>query len=293
MSRKIAVLLAALMLLGPIASGETYRISDENELNFGRLLICLLRAYEKPSTGDREAIDSVLDAIGAMSASDREVAGDIAEHWLRVYVEGDAYPMYIYDGGDRATALEASGIPDTPTHAFIVLGYTLKDGGISDELKGRCDAAGAAATSFPQSLLILSGGATGRNNPDKHTEAGVMRDYLAERWGIAPGRMLVDERALSTAENAENSFALMRDAGVTTYTIVTSTYHQKWGQVDYNCMAAFYRQAYGYDPTLLANYSFDIAPSETFKNDARWAIRHLCALLGLPDAVIEAMKRAY
>jgi hypothetical protein len=75
-------------------------------------------------------------------------------------------------------------------------------------------------------------------------------------------------------------------------TIVTSSYHQKWGQAVYNCMAEFYRQAYGYDPQLVSNYSYDIEPIEKYQNPQRFAIRQLCALLDLPDEVLEGMKQA-
>ena len=252
----------------------------------------LLRAYEQPSPADGETISAVLDAIGAMDPADREVAETIAVHWDRVYLHADSYPMFIHDGGERAAALEDTSIPDSPTHAFVVLGYELKDGKMTDELKGRCDAAGAAARSFPKALLICSGGATGHNNPKGNTEAGLMKDYLTGKWGIDPARVLTDERAKSTVENAKNSFAMMREHGVETYTIVTSVYHQKWGQALYNCMGAFYKQTYGYETELMENYSFDIEPEERLRNDHRWAIYQLTVMLDLPDEVVEAMKRA-
>ena len=293
MKRRIAILALVLALvLGLSASAEIYHISEENELNFGRLLINLLRAYETPSEGDQEAIDGVLDAIGAMSASDREVADSIAEQWMSVYANPD-YPMHIYDGGQTATALEGTDIPDSPTHAFVVLGFELKDGEMQDELKGRCDAAGAAARTFPNALLICSGGATGHNNKSGHTEAGLMKAYLTEKWGIDPSRVMIDERARTTLENAENTFAMMREAGVETYTIVTSTYHQRWGQAVYNCMAAFYNQAYGYNPRLIENYSFEIEPIERYSKPQNFAIQQLCVMLDLPEEVVEAMKQAF
>ena len=83
----------------------------------------------------------------------------------------------------------------------MVLGYELLNGGMTDELKGRCDAAAAAAKTFPASLLVCSGGATGQNNPQRHTEAGLMKDYLVDECGIAAERVFTDERALTTAEN--------------------------------------------------------------------------------------------
>lgn len=291
--KRIALLVALAILAGAAAMGEGYHISGDNEMNFGRLGIVLLRAYEKPSPDDEAAVETVLDAIGAMDARDREVAEAIAEHWMRVYVNADgSYRLYIHDGGERATALEGSAIPDASTHAFVVLGFELKNGEMTDELKGRCQAAAAAARAFPNAILICSGGATGPHNPQKHTEAGLMKDYLTRQCGIDASRIYIDEKARSTVENARNTFAIMRERGVSTYTLVTSTYHQKWSQVLYNAMAAFCHQSAGYDATLVENYCFDIAPDEAFRNDDRWAMRQLVVMLDLPDEVVEAMKRA-
>ena len=291
MKRKITALVVALALLLSTALAEVYRISDENEMNFGRLGIDLLRAYESPSPDDRQTVDSVLEAIGAMSAADRAVAEAIAEHWMRVYAD-PGYPMYIHDGGERATALEGTEIPDSPTHAFVVLGFKLKNGEMTDELKQRCDAAAAAARSFPGAILVCSGGATGSNNPKKHTEAGLMKAYLTEKCGIDAARIYIDEEARSTVQNAENTFEILRERGVETYTVVTSAYHQRWGQVIYNTMGAFYRQTYGYDAQILENYSCNITTSDEYPNDARWALYQLTVMLDLPGSVVEAMKKA-
>ena len=82
MAKKLVALVALLALVcGAAAMGEVYEISDENELNFGRLLINLLRAYETPSDADQAAIESVLNAIGAMNPTDREVAEAIADQF--------------------------------------------------------------------------------------------------------------------------------------------------------------------------------------------------------------------
>ncbi len=289
--RIIALALALTLLLGAAARAEIYRISEENQMNFGRLLINLIHAHEKPQPGDREAIQGVIEAIGALSEGDRVVAEEIAEHWMTVYADPN-YVMYIHDGGEKASALEGTAIPDSPTHAFVVLGYKLKNGEMADELVQRCEAAAAAARTFPHTILVCSGGPTGSNNPNNHTEGGMMKAYLTGKCGIDPSRVFIDEQAMSTVQNAENTFAIMREQGVTTYTIVTSAYHQRWGQVDYNCMAAFYRQAYGYDARVLENYSCNITYNEQYKNDARWALYHLSVLLDLPQEVKDAIERA-
>ena len=104
-------------------------------------------------------------------------------------------------------------------HAFVVLGFELADGEMTDELKARCEAAAAAAKAFPDSSLICSGGATGENNPEGHTEAGLMKDYLTEQCGIAADRILTDEYAMTTAENALNTFAILKAQGIGVFTV--------------------------------------------------------------------------
>ena len=270
MKRAFTVLAAVLVLmLGTGALADVYHISDENEMNFGRLCIVLIRACESPTPGDADAVQSVLDAIGAMDAGDRVVAEAIAQHWM-----------------------EGSALPDSPTHAFEVLGFKLKNGEMTEELALRCEAAAAAARSFPHAILVCSGGATGSNNPKKHTEAGLMKAYLTEKCGIDASRIFIDEQARSTVENAENTFRILQAQGVQSYTVVTSAYHQKWGQVIYNAMAAFYRQTYGYDTQILENYSCNITYNEEYPNDARWAVYQLAVMLDLPDEVMEAIKRS-
>lgn len=291
MTRTIIALTLALLLLGTSALADVYHISDENEMNFGRLCIDLIHAYEHPTPGDADTIQSVVDAIGAMDASDRAVAEAIADHWMRNYANPD-YEMFIYDGGERATALESIALNDDSNHAFVVLGFKLEKGEMTKELMLRCEAAAAAARSFPSAVLICSGGATGSNNPKKHTEAGLMKKYLVEKCGIDAARIFIDEDARSTVENAENTFAIMREKGVSSYTIVTSAYHQRWGQAVYNCMNAFYKQAYGYEAALVGNYSCDINSNPDYPNEARWAVYQLAVMLDLPDEVMDAIKRA-
>ena len=275
------ILLAALALSGA-ALAEEYKLADANATHFQALLYALMNAYETPSEGDSEAIDSALDAIAARSVADGEVARAIADHWRAVYLDPD-YPMYLYRGDGQATALLEAGFHDSAAHAFVVLGYELKNGEMTDELIGRCDAAAAAAKAFPSAILVCSGGATGDNNPQRHTEAGMMRDYLVNACGIDPGRVYTDERAMTTLENAVNTLAILRERNIETFTLVTSSYHQRWGQVLYNAMAALYRQEYGYHARLAGNFSFDIEPSdERFRQDDRIALRQLSAMLGLP-----------
>ncbi len=258
-----------------------------------QLLEDLLTAYEQPAAEDGQKIEADLAAIRAVSGADYPVAKAIADHWRQVYLDPD-YTLCCHGEGDLAPELAAAGIPDAATHAFVVLGYELLNGEMTDELKGRCEAAAAAARSFPNAILVCSGGATGPNNPDKHTEAGLMKQYLAEVCGIDPERIFTDERAMTTAENAVNTFAIMKEQGVESMTIVTSSYHQRWGQALYNALAAIYEQQQGYHARLIGNYCFDTQPSvDVFLHDDWFAIYQLGEILDLPAAQRKRLPDVY
>ncbi|MBQ8110118.1 MAG: YdcF family protein [Clostridia bacterium] len=292
MKRKIMALLVALtVLLSATALGEEYQMNPDNEMNFGTLIINLLHAYEKPSDGDGQRIDAALETIRQVSAADYDLAFAIADQWRRVYLDA-GFVLHIHRGEPQAAQLQQTALADSPAHAFVVLGYELKNGEMTDELKGRCDAAAAAARAFPSAIVVCSGGPTGKNNPMQHTEAGMMRDYLVT-LGVDESRIYIDERAMSTVQNAINTFEILQAQGVESYTLVTSTYHQRWAQVVYRTMAEIYRQNRGYTAGIVENYSFDIEPSERYRRDDIMAARQLCAILKLSDETVEAMKQLY
>lgn len=293
MKRKaiLLFLITALLLCAP-AQAKGYRIDKKNQENFGHLLIDLLHAYETPSPQDGQTIEQSLEKIKAVRESDYEVAKAIADHWNAVYVNPDGeYVPHLYDGGERALALEQTSLQDSRTHAFVILGFELKNGQMKPELVGRCDAAAAAARSFPNTIIVCSGGATGKNNPKKHTEAGLMKAYLSEQCGIDASRIFTDERAQNTVENAKNTFAILREQGIETITIITSSYHQLRGQALYNAMSALTRQENGYSAKIVENYSYDIEDSDTSQPEDRLAVRQLATMLKLPDRIIDKMKK--
>jgi len=294
--RLAAVLLALLCLASGAARAADeplYQPSPANQPRFGRLLAALVRAYEKPSGGDADTIDALLEEIRLEDETDGLVADMIADHWRAVYLDPD-FALYLWHSGeDEASELESSALEDSDTHAFVVLGYKLKDGEMTNELKGRCKAAAAAARSFPSALLVCSGGATGSNNPKRHTEGGLMRDFLVKKCKIDASRVFCDEKALSTLTNALNTFAILEAQGVETITLVTSSYHQRWGQMIYHTLAEINRLRGDYAPSIVENYNYDIKPVKTYEHDAHFAANQLADLLGLPSDVVRAMKKAF
>ena len=288
MKKAILIILALCILAGSfsVAAADGLYQAQAPEA-FGALLSGLVVAYEEPAEDSWTRIMELLEEIKSSSAEDYELASTITEHWRKVYLDPD-YRLFLWDDGTETPDL---GLPEDASHAFVVLGFELSDGEMTNELKGRCEAAAAAARAYPRSILVCSGGATGSNNPDQHTEAGLMKDYLINECGLDADRIFTDERAMTTAENAVNTMAILQEQGVRTFTVVTSRYHQKWGQVLYNAVAAIYGQRYGYSAEIIGNYCFDIDTDvDSFKKDDRIAIRQLSGILGIPSSMVDIKK---
>ena len=229
-----------------------------------------IQAGPKEGAADwRTLISDLTGAWKSLNQIDRdaqalnsEIARSVAEEWKQLFLY-PGFRFYLH-GTDDPAALPIQG-----RHAFVVLGFELQNGEMTDELKARCDAAAAAAKAFPASILICSGGATGSNNPQGHTEAGLMKAYLSQVCGIGEERIFTEEKAVSTAENALNTFELLRARGIEEITLVTSSYHQRRAQMLYAAVAAFYRHTEGYAVTLAGNYGCDFKETGLFAgNDA-------------------------
>ena len=103
---------------------------------------------------------------------------------------------------------------------IIVLGAQMKPAGPSAVLRFRLDEACEYLTANENTLCVVSGG-QGANEPC--TEAQGMYDYLVEK-GIAPERILMEDKSTDTSENIAYSAALI---GGTDYEvgIVTNNFH--------------------------------------------------------------------
>ena len=112
-------------------------------------------------------------------------------------------------------------------------------------------------------------------------------DHLS---GIAAARIHIDENAMTTVDNAVNTFAILREQGVQTMTIVTSAYHQRWAEAVYNALAAVYSRQRGYSLSLESGFSYDVEPSvEAYRHGARIAASQIAGILGIPrDALRES-----
>lgn len=116
----------------------------------------------------------------------------------------------------------APAVKDFSKPAIVILGYGLNPNGTMRTILRRRVLTGlAVAQFFPQSPVIVTGG----NPQNGNTEAGQMRKMLL-LLGIPDNRIIVEDRANSTVQNAQFSVPLAKQAGTSGIILVTSTTHQ-------------------------------------------------------------------
>jgi uncharacterized SAM-binding protein YcdF (DUF218 family) len=115
-----------------------------------------------------------------------------------------------------------AAVKDFSKPAIVILGYGLNDDGTMRAILRRRVLTGlAVAQFFPQSPVIVTGG----NPRGGNTEAGQMRKMLL-LLGFPDNRIIVEDRANSTVQNAAFSVPLAKQAGTSGIILVTSTTHQ-------------------------------------------------------------------
>jgi len=127
-------------------------------------------------------------------------------------------------GLSPATSLAepAPAAKDFSKPAIVILGYGLApDGSMRAILRRRVMTGLIVAQFFPQSPVIVTGG----NPQNGKTEASQMRNMLM-LLGFPANRIIVEDRANSTVQNAQFSVPLAKQAGTSGIILVTSTTHQ-------------------------------------------------------------------
>jgi len=208
------------------------------------LCICGCRAEPEVSRRDPdEIVSEIVCSYGKDSGSENtrallkelqetdSASGDlwngIMEYWAYANMEMPHSQQKLPDS-----------LPDDNTLCIVVLGYQLNpDGTMQDELVGRLETARTCAEQYPAAQVLCTGGGTASFAPDI-TEADQMADWLIMH-GISANRILVENRSLTTAENAEYSLRILREEVPQTESIalVTSAYHIPWGALSFEAEA--------------------------------------------------------
>ena len=133
----------------------------------------------------------------------------------------------------------------------IILGNRLNDdGSMSETLKSRLQATLRLNKLFSCEKIIVSGGVA--NEVAGVSEAAVMRNYLVNN-GVESDKIVVEDKSLSTKENAEFSVPIAASLGATEILLCTSTEHM--GRKFFNPIRLFNRQLQRFEGIKLRSYS--------------------------------------
>ncbi len=204
--------------------------------------------------------DEAEGRVAALLEQLRETDPDAADRWERILAlwssvnaDLELYPDILPEG-----------LPDTDELALVVLGFQLEpDGGMRPELIERLKVALASAERYPHALIVCTGGGTASENPSA-TEAGRMAEYLIAN-GIAPERIIVEDRSQTTAQNAAFSCAILASQypQVHKLAILSSDYHIATGVLLFGAQSILTADEPGQERfTVVSNAAYP-APSGT------------------------------
>ena len=156
------------------------------------------------------------------------------------------------------------GLPDTDELCLVALGFQLApDGSMREELVERLKVVLASAEKYPNACIVCTGGGTAANNPSA-TEAGKMAEWLVEN-GVDNGRIFVEDRSLTTAQNAIYTLELLahQRPQATKLAIISSDYHIATGTLLFGAEATLLAEKAGKEQySVISNAAYP-APSGT------------------------------
>lgn len=124
-------------------------------------------------------------------------------------------------------------------HAIVTLGYKLNnDGSIAKPLTLRLEQTLKLAKLSPDSVIVVTGGVKTAGT----TEAEQMKKWLIER-GIASSRIIKEEVAANTLENAKYSLMILQSHHVQTATLVSASIHVHRSQILFETIQQNQKQA--------------------------------------------------
>ena len=209
------VFLTVILCIAVLPSCNAQAVSKENQL-----IREMVYTYSWFPESSRNRVDKLLDDLKDMDEEAWEKWNEIMAFW-----------SYTNNEMEKDNASLPEGLEDTDQLCIIVLGFQLNpDGTMKEELIGRLETALACAKQYPNAYLLCTGGSTAQSNGI--SEAAAMGAWLMEN-GIPEERLLLEERSLTTTENAQYCCELLRYnyPEVTSIALVSSDYHIPWAAV--------------------------------------------------------------
>lgn len=194
-----------------------------------------------------DRVEKLLEELKSVDEREAEFWEEIIGYWDYANNEMPINDEFIPDD-----------LPADKSLCIVVLGFQLNpDGSMKEELVGRLNAAKECAEKYPEAYVICTGGGTAANNPGV-SEGGQMGKWLLEN-GIEENRIIIEDRSLTTAENAVNSYKILSGScpEVNSVMIVSSDYHIPWGSLMFE--TAFRKAVYEKGTVqirVISNYAY-------------------------------------
>ena len=207
--------------------------------------------YGSYGSGADERIAALLEELQAVDADAAERWESIMTLWKTVNTELTINENVLPDG-----------LPDTDELCIVALGFQLNpDGSMRDELIERLKVVLNSAEKYPNALIVCTGGGTALEN-EGATEAGKMAEWLIEN-GIAEKRIIVEDKSLTTAQNAIYSYDILTEQypQVKQLVIVSSDYHIATGTLLFEAEAALRADKAGSEDMHVVSNGAWTAPS--------------------------------
>ncbi len=183
----------------------------EEKADVQALVERLVMSYAVYGARDREALKALAAADPALAEKWEKILG----RWETPVTVRDALP---------------ETLPQDDTLCLVALGFQLNpDGTMREELVERLKVLLAASRQYPRARIVCTGGGTAAEEPTA-TEAGRMAAWLLEN-GVAPARVIVEDRSVTTAQNAIFTLDLLEKLApqVTKIAVISSDYHIETG----------------------------------------------------------------
>ena len=229
------------------------------------LLLCAAVAVPRFSPAEarepsdaQQLIERLVISYAAYGERDSQALAELAaldpgagERWLRI--------MDLWEAPVTVNAALPDDLPRDGSLCLVALGFQLNpDGTMREELVERLRVLLAAARQYPNAVIVCTGGGTAAGDPTA-TEAGRMAEWLRGQ-GVDPARILVEDRSVTTAQNAIFTFDLLAAhcPQVSRLAIISSDYHIATGTLLFGAEAILRESAV----TVAANAAWH-APSGT------------------------------
>ena len=219
---------------------------------------CVTSTAEESASVSQMLIERMVISFAAYGERDTqamealvEAAPGLAGKWGRI--------MELWEASVSANEELPDDLAGDDTLCLVALGFQLNpDGTMRDELIERLKVLLAAAEKYPRAIIVCTGGGTAADDLTA-TEAGRMAEWLYDQ-GVDPSRIYVEDKSLTTAQNAIFTFDILEEhcPQVNQIAIISSDYHIATGTLLFGAEAILR----GSDITVTTNAAWH-APSGT------------------------------